>query len=105
MSVTFLQSPGWVQRCLNEPQAMGVVAVRAQAAAAIANAAAPHIAEYGVGHPEVGPEGARAQVTTGSSFWHIVEFGSAKYAGVHSPAYAPFRRGALGAGMDYEMTL
>lgn len=40
-----------------------------------------------------------ATVTTRSPIWHIIEFGSAKYAGVASPPYRLVTRAAESAGL------
>jgi len=96
-------NPNALQELLASPQAQAFVKEAAEAAAEAIKAAMPVTTGYNVGNVGVsdGGEGGKAgaTITTGSSEWHWVEYGTA-----YNPAYAPFRTGVESVGIKFEDT-
>jgi hypothetical protein len=107
----FIQNPTWEILLLKEPEAVAMVYAEGKLVqeAIISNLPQGHGGHYAAnwaGGSDVIPDFAAdgtavAKVTMGDPRWHIIEFGSAKYAGVHNPAYAPVRRGVLSTGLEW----
>lgn len=104
MAARFELDPRGILELLNDAPARAYVTeLAAQGAAATEQAApfgrsAPHYRDtIGSTPGESTPDGARATFYSGSSVWHIVEYGS-----VNNPPYRPLTRGALAIGVDFK---
>lgn len=94
--------PGWVARNLNESaRATAILETTAHLVEADINRRSPTAKVRwrvsGGARPSV--LGPFVRIATSSSIWHIIEFGSAKYGGVRSPAYRLLSRAADALGL------
>lgn len=103
VGVKFIESAGWAARVLSRPLARAVTESRASSLAGAIEGNAPHDSvndsSTGTG---IGPLGTAAtKITMYDPRWHIFEYGSAKYPGVHNAPLAPVRRAVDSSGMKW----
>lgn len=104
MSASYTARRGWAKQLCSQAKAGGAIAQHGRVLAGAIEANIPVVtgelkAEWGSMTPELemGPTGIRAQLPIGTSIWHLIEFGS-----VHNEAYAPIRKGADQARLEFD---
>jgi hypothetical protein len=109
--MSYDENADWLREVLHESEAVNLIDDLASELRDLAISYSPDgdnyqasFAEKSVVIPEFAPQdvSARAAVTL-EPRWHIIEFGRAKYLGVHSPPYGPIRRATTSLGLEWDM--